>query len=394
MDKGFDISRDYYAILGVTSQALPAEIRKAYHKLSMKYHPDRPGGNTTRFQDIVGAYEILGDAERKFNYDIARSARGQYSSRTHSRPSTQGRSYRSHTNRWGNFDSPDHKSRDSSGEAYPKPPFNSRYGPGSGSDDLNNSDFHSHWRKYDDSSYGHHSPSPPTCAFSNEYANVPRSTPPEEHRSSRPRASSYTAGVGAEYHPYRNARPDSSPRPHVRSPSGYAPGHSAFKSTPTGHAYESRSFPPRYADDSFPNPGDYGYTSPKYSSSSGYKTEMRTPGGSRPSYDPLADYGSRHDVPKGANSRYDYSAYTSTERDFTFDLRPPSRYPSPVGPSYYRAEYRVPPPRQTWHSDLYHALHPSPGLSSYFTVPRGPCPIHSSRPSARPYGTRLYRMRF
>ena len=59
---------DYYSILGVNKGASEEEIKKAYRKLAMKHHPDR-GGDQTQFQRIQEAYETLGDAGRRQQYD-------------------------------------------------------------------------------------------------------------------------------------------------------------------------------------------------------------------------------------------------------------------------------------------------------------------------------------
>lgn len=63
--------KDYYKILGVMPTAKPQELKKAYHKLSLKYHPDKnkdPGAEDM-FMSIAEAYEVLSDEERRRNYD-------------------------------------------------------------------------------------------------------------------------------------------------------------------------------------------------------------------------------------------------------------------------------------------------------------------------------------
>ncbi len=64
--------KDYYKILGVDKKATPEEIKKAYRKLAVKYHPDKNQGNKQaeeKFKEINEAYDVLGDAEKKKKYD-------------------------------------------------------------------------------------------------------------------------------------------------------------------------------------------------------------------------------------------------------------------------------------------------------------------------------------
>ena len=58
----------HYQTLGVDERASQAEIKKAYRKLSMQHHPDK-GGDTKRFQEIADAYAILGNDEKRAQYD-------------------------------------------------------------------------------------------------------------------------------------------------------------------------------------------------------------------------------------------------------------------------------------------------------------------------------------
>ena len=64
--------KDYYATLGVSRDAKPAEIRKAYRRLARKYHPDVNPGNKVaeeKFKELSQAYEILGDEKKRQVYD-------------------------------------------------------------------------------------------------------------------------------------------------------------------------------------------------------------------------------------------------------------------------------------------------------------------------------------
>ena len=60
--------RDYYDILGVSKAASKEEIKKAYRKLALKYHPDRnkSSGANDKFKEINEAYEVLSDAKKKY----------------------------------------------------------------------------------------------------------------------------------------------------------------------------------------------------------------------------------------------------------------------------------------------------------------------------------------
>jgi curved DNA-binding protein len=74
---------DYYSILGVAKNASEQEIRKAYKKMSMKHHPDR-GGDENEFKKVNEAYQILGNPEKRKQYDTPQASfrsadfRGQF----------------------------------------------------------------------------------------------------------------------------------------------------------------------------------------------------------------------------------------------------------------------------------------------------------------------------
>lgn len=61
--------RDYYEVLGVGKNASPDEIKKAFRRLAVKYHPDKEGGNEAKFKEINEAYEVLKDADKRKRYD-------------------------------------------------------------------------------------------------------------------------------------------------------------------------------------------------------------------------------------------------------------------------------------------------------------------------------------
>ncbi len=66
------MAEDYYKVLGVNRNATDAEIKKAYRKLAMKYHPDHAKGDKTaeeRFKKISEAYAVLSDKEKRKEYD-------------------------------------------------------------------------------------------------------------------------------------------------------------------------------------------------------------------------------------------------------------------------------------------------------------------------------------
>ena len=59
--------QDYYELLGVARDASQSDIKKAYRKLAVKYHPDKTPGDTAaeeKFKEISEAYEVLGDEDQ------------------------------------------------------------------------------------------------------------------------------------------------------------------------------------------------------------------------------------------------------------------------------------------------------------------------------------------
>ena len=73
------IEKDYYKTLGVSKDAKPDEIKKAYRKLARKFHPDANKGEAAaeeKFKEISEAYDVLADAKRRKEYDEARALFG------------------------------------------------------------------------------------------------------------------------------------------------------------------------------------------------------------------------------------------------------------------------------------------------------------------------------
>src|SRR5256714_12762714 len=67
--------KDYYQVLGVPKNASAADVKKAYRKLAQKHHPDANAGNREaeeRFKEVSAAYDVLGDTEKRAQYDQVR----------------------------------------------------------------------------------------------------------------------------------------------------------------------------------------------------------------------------------------------------------------------------------------------------------------------------------
>ena len=73
LSKKSDDENDYYKILGVTKEATDAEIKKAYRKLALKWHPDKNPNNRAeaeeKFKKINEAYSVLSDKDKRRQYD-------------------------------------------------------------------------------------------------------------------------------------------------------------------------------------------------------------------------------------------------------------------------------------------------------------------------------------
>ncbi len=70
------MAKDYYTTLGVSKTASAEEIKKAYRKLAHQHHPDKQGGDATKFKEINEAYQVLSDANKRSRYDQFGSAEG------------------------------------------------------------------------------------------------------------------------------------------------------------------------------------------------------------------------------------------------------------------------------------------------------------------------------
>jgi molecular chaperone DnaJ len=61
--------RDYYEVLGVSKDASADELKKAFRKAAVKYHPDKEGGDEAKFKEVNEAYEVLKDSQKRQRYD-------------------------------------------------------------------------------------------------------------------------------------------------------------------------------------------------------------------------------------------------------------------------------------------------------------------------------------
>jgi molecular chaperone DnaJ len=61
--------RDYYEVLGVGKDASDDEVKKAFRRLAIKYHPDKQGGDEVKFKEVNEAYEVLKDSAKRQRYD-------------------------------------------------------------------------------------------------------------------------------------------------------------------------------------------------------------------------------------------------------------------------------------------------------------------------------------
>ena len=70
------MAKDYYNILGVNKTASQEEVKKAYRDKAHKFHPDKSGGDEAKFKEINEAYQILGNPDKRAQYDRFGTAEG------------------------------------------------------------------------------------------------------------------------------------------------------------------------------------------------------------------------------------------------------------------------------------------------------------------------------
>src|ERR1700679_1152428 len=70
------MAKDYYETLGVSKSASKEEIKKAFHKLAHKHHPDKNKGDDKIFKEVNEAYQVLCDDKKRASYDQFGSADG------------------------------------------------------------------------------------------------------------------------------------------------------------------------------------------------------------------------------------------------------------------------------------------------------------------------------
>ena len=74
---------DHYSVLGLGRGASASEVKRAFHKASLRLHPDKPGGDEAAFRRVADAYDVLSDPEKKRLYDLHGDAGAQIHERRH-----------------------------------------------------------------------------------------------------------------------------------------------------------------------------------------------------------------------------------------------------------------------------------------------------------------------
>lgn len=70
------MDKNYYQILGIDEKASGEEIKKAFHKLAHRYHPDKKGGDEAKFKEVNEAFHILSNNQKRAQYDAVRKDGG------------------------------------------------------------------------------------------------------------------------------------------------------------------------------------------------------------------------------------------------------------------------------------------------------------------------------
>lgn len=87
------MNKDPYEVLGISRNASAEEIKKAFHKMAAKYHPDKHAGDPVaeeKFKEINSAYQILKDPQKRANYDLTH---GTYDTNSYNQTSSSNNTY-------------------------------------------------------------------------------------------------------------------------------------------------------------------------------------------------------------------------------------------------------------------------------------------------------------